>query len=117
MNRAYVISTTTALALGYAAGFSTDNITAKAAVDSARTEVVNATLSPGAKSTVENFVNANICPTVNTALELSGGDVCSAVDHAKRLCLDWSRRPGETERVLVSASISVPGSWTPGNPD
>lgn len=55
MNKAYIISLTTALGLGYAAGFATDGLTAEAAMAGSHTEVVTFDLDAAAQDSFEVF--------------------------------------------------------------
>lgn len=114
MNKAHLISVSTALALGYAGGFAADGMVAKAAINAPRPEIVNVTLGPTAQVNLEAFVDAKLCPAVDTKLELAGPDACSAARDARRICMTWAKDSEGVTRVKVSAALESAGTWTPG---
>lgn len=112
MDKSFVISTTTALALGYAAGFATDGLTAKASKAIDHEECIEKTLGAGAVSTLETFLEAQMCPLMNAAFDV---DDCSADDFHKNGV--GVRIRDEGDGWVVESCPKRPGTWTEGSPE
>lgn len=68
------------ISLGMAAGLGLSQVelgAARAAMEKTEHEVVELTLTPTALSTLENFLDTQACPFVNTKFSLSGADTCN----------------------------------------
>jgi len=115
MNKSYVISVATALSLGYAAGFATDNITAQASVERTQTEIVNKRLSESAKATIESYVQSQACEEVNTKYDLTGELACDVTRDLLAVSIIWSEEEGARVADLA-ARFELGGSWSPGTP-
>lgn len=116
MNKAYLISTVTALALGYAAGFATDDITAQAAVPQARdfNYIFEVTGTP--KTALINWIQTNGCPKLDTELSLTGTSICDATKDATTVC--FSKDMGANGVSIINANVrfSRSGTYTPADP-
>ncbi len=75
MNKAYLISVSTALALGYSAGFATDNLTAHAATSMSMSQNVPVRLVQGGAAETQLFawLDAQGCSSLDTDY---GENVC-----------------------------------------
>lgn len=111
MNKAHLISLTTAASLGYAANFAVDGLTASAAVSRSVEQSVQVALSAGAKNTIDNFALNQVCAKFDTELGLDGADVCVAAEvQSINLTRDAQ---GEWQ---AHAFVSKAGTWSPGAP-
>ena len=109
--KAFVISTATALSLGYGAGLASD-FDAKAAQSQSVKQSCEVTLPAGAQSTVETFLVNQCCANINSDLGLSGADVCGSED-IRVMSISWQNDGA----AKLRASFEVPGTWTPGAPE
>ena len=116
MNKAYVISVTTAIALGYAAGFTTNGLTASAGKLEKRSAVVEKYLTQAASTTLENFVVNQLCEKVVGEFDVSS-NTCN-IETFKENGVEFKHEPHSSgKRVwLVRAKVDVEGTWTPGTP-
>jgi len=112
MDKSFVISTTTALALGYAAGFATDGFTAKASKSIMHEECIEKELGAGAITTLESFLEAQMCPLMNTAFDVTD---CSAADF--KVNGVGVRIRSEGSGWAVESCPKRPGTWTEGAPE
>jgi len=114
-NKAYLISVATALALGYSAGFASNNITAKAAISMSEKGVwtTNVLTSVPQIASIWGDLELLACDDIDSKLGLDPGtcanqmDPCTANSSINLTC----NADGTTS---VSAGVQISGTWTPG---
>ena len=112
----YVLSLASAAALGAGtaqlADF--DARAAIVAVEDYRTTNILARTHPMVTA-IEAAVQSNLCPTVNTAFNLSGEDVCTVPRDIQTLEIRWNTS-ANPDKAIVFGGFQLSGSWTPGEP-
>lgn len=122
-NKSFVISTVTALALGYTAGFATDGFTARAGVAQLKNErpVIKA-VAATPQATIESALLARLKSRVDA--KHSDGTLAANWPMAgNRVCIDWydgkRTEEGDTELLMRirGMRVGVAGQWTRGAPE
>ena len=113
MNKAYLISVSTAVALGYAAGFTADGLTAEASVPTQVEDSLKINLTQQ-KPTLANAFNSNIaadvCDYFDTKYGLSGPTACVAAEDVDRFIFSYNNA-GD---LIMVADVSFPATATIG---
>lgn len=115
MNKAFLISTVTALALGYTAGFATNGLNAQAAVSADRDFSYSFVPGAAAKSAVTSWVQSNACSKLDDELSLSGGNACDAAKDLSEVCFERAVVDGATT-VKARVTFRRAGTYTPAAP-
>jgi hypothetical protein len=103
----YLIPTSVALAMGWAAGFAQQGYTAKASVAQHKTMTVTFDLDAQGKTCVAGIVSRQACPTVDA--ELGEAGVCKPALHAAELSV---YNPNNGKPVKAVAGMRLPGTWS-----
>lgn len=109
MDKVHAITVSTALALGYAAGFASDNLTAQAAVPKELEHTVSGAVTGPALSCFANCAATYVCPVVDSSLGLSGDDTCVAGDFE---FVGLQKQPDGSYHGI--GQVSLDGTWTKG---
>jgi len=119
MNKAYVISTVTALALGYTAGFTSDNLTAKAAIERDHNTVVEYGVGTGAaQATWEGYLEGWLCGKVVDEFGIDAEDCDVELFKSRGVSVFWEiYEEEETPRWVVKSNVTIPGTWVAGEPE
>lgn len=115
MNKGFLISTVTALALGYMAKFAVDGIAEAATIPQIRPYDIAKKLGVGAQTTWESFLTAQLCGQFTTDYGADAGtcDVAAFKATPGGIRIYWL----ESESKWVAhGQINVVGTWTPGAP-
>jgi hypothetical protein len=107
--KAYVISTTTALALGLTAGFTANSITAGANVPFKLEKELRTQISGPALACFSGCATAHICPEFDADLGFKGAERCK-IDDIQEVSFI---RDGKGTLHAVSR-VKLEGNWTRG---
>ena len=89
MNKAFIIATATALSFGYAAGFASDGLVAKAAISQKREVQIEKPLRGGASTTLENFLENQLYPDVVDKFDLAVKECTADIFKSAGFCIGW----------------------------
>lgn len=113
MNKAFLISTTAALALGYAGGFASNGLLAQAAVAFVEPHSVSVMLGEPVEDTIEALVQQRACPQLDAEMGSLGAPACSAKRDLQGQCLDFcwkaesSRPDGDAVEMRVNFGVQA----------
>lgn len=115
MKKVFVLPMATALSLGYAAGFATNDIVAQAGVEDIKTYQAGAVLTNGQQSVFDKIVETSLCPEINKGLKLDGADACTPDDIKAG---SWTRNKdmdedGKPDIVITGRAVKT-GIWVAG---
>lgn len=118
---AYLISVTTAVALGYAAGFATDGIVAADTQPHTLQKVVSLDLGAGAASTFEGFLLNQMCPQIDSAFGLAADtcDVDDIKDKTQGVTVQWDdfdNPPDGVKEWQMRVHVGWVGTYSPQAP-
>jgi len=115
--KVFLVSVSTALALGWAAGFTSEGLTAAAPRPSAREVTYQFEATPGQQAAIERWVENKFCPQLNADHGLSGPRGCKGGASFTRLTVDWTADDQGVRKLRAQAWATIRGSWVPESAD
>jgi len=117
MNKAFVIGVTTALALGYAGGFTTNGLVAKAGQERPANTIVTKSYdtSVPAVSNLWSTIKSVGCVDADTQLEMDAGSCAAEMAPCSEGTV-FSMTCAPEGRTNVAIGFQFKGFWTPGLP-
>lgn len=117
MDKSFLISVTTALALGYGAGFATNGFEAQAASPLEQSVSVDITLTTAQANALAGIVQNKACPEFDTKMGTSGASACNATKDLGHICFSPRVDPQtQVKEVVGNVVFKRAGTWVAAEP-